>query len=316
MEGEQKDNQISKTLYFFNLALLLGVVGMIFLIDQKFEQRKENIVKAEQEVKSLAVFNNLNLRAKAAFVYDVLEDRILYKKNEKEQLPIASITKLMTALVATELLPKNSNITIKSDFLKEEGDSGLLSAESWELMDLLDFSLVTSSNDGMRSVASVIGAVTSNTSDYDLGRKDFIEKMNLKAKDMELEQTFFVNETGLDVDTKVSGGYSSAQNVSDLMKYLILKHPEILEATKYQKLSINSDDRKHNAKNTNDIVNEIPGLFASKTGFTDMAGGNLVIAFDPSIGRPIIITVLGSTLEGRFSDMEALVKASLDYIAE
>jgi D-alanyl-D-alanine carboxypeptidase len=316
MEGEQKDNQISKTLYFFNLALLLGVVGMIFLIDQKFEQRKENIVKAEQEVKSLAVFNNLNLRAKAAFVYDVLEDRILYRKNEKEQLPIASITKLMTALVATELLPKNSNITIKSDFLKEEGDSGLLSAESWELMDLLDFSLVTSSNDGMRSVASVIGAVTSNTSDYDLGRKDFIEKMNLKAKDMELEQTFFVNETGLDVDTKVSGGYSSAQNVSDLMKYLILKHPEILEATKYQKLSINSDDRKHNAKNTNDIVNEIPGLFASKTGFTDMAGGNLVIAFDPSIGRPIIITVLGSTLEGRFSDMEALVKASLDYIAE
>ena len=289
---------------------------MIFLIDQKFEQRKENIVKAEQEVKSLAVFNNLNLRAKAAFVYDVLEDRILYRKNEKEQLPIASITKLMTALVATELLPKNSNITIKSDFLKEEGDSGLLSAESWELMDLLDFSLVTSSNDGMRSVASVIGAVTSNTSDYDLGRKDFIEKMNLKAKDMELEQTFFVNETGLDVDTKVSGGYSSAQNVSDLMKYLILKHPEILEATKYQKLSINSDDRKHNAKNTNDIVNEIPGLFASKTGFTDMAGGNLVIAFDPSIGRPIIITVLGSTLEGRFSDMEALVKASLDYIAE
>ncbi len=314
MYEQYKEEKVPKTLYFFNLILLGSVIGMVFVLNQNLEEKKVEVANIIQEAKSLAVFNDLNLKAKAVFVYDIVEDKILYKKNETTQLPLASITKLMTALVATELLPPNSNISIKSDFLKEEGDSGLLVSESWTLKDLLDFSLVTSSNDGMRSVASVIGAFISKTNNYDIGRKDFIEKMNIRAKQLGLEETFFINETGLDVDSRVSGGYSSAQNVNDLMKYMILKHPEILEATKYEKLSINSNNKKHNAKNTNDIVNSIPGLFASKTGYTDMAGGNLIVAFDPSLGRPFIITVMGSTADGRFEDVNLLVHKTLEYL--
>lgn len=314
MYEQYREEKIPKTLYFFNLILLGSVIGMVFVLNQNLENKKVEVARVQKEVKNLSVFNNLNLKAKAVFVYDVLEDKILYKNNETTQLPLASITKLMTALVATELLPPNSNISINNDFLKEEGDTGLLVSESWKLKDLLDFSLVTSSNDGMRSVASVIGAFTLKTTDYNIGRKDFIEKMNIRAKQLGLEEMFFVNETGLDVDSRVGGGYSSSQNVNDLMKYMILNHPQILEATKYEKLSIDSNDKKHNAKNTNDIINSIPGLFASKTGYTDMAGGNLVIAFDPSLGRPIIITVMGSTAEGRFEDVNLLVQKTLEYL--
>lgn len=287
---------------------------MTFLLYQNSIQKKvEKIVKAKVEKKSLAMFENVNVKAKAVLVYDLADNRVLYAKNEGTQLPLASITKLMTALVATELLPKDSKITLKSEFLREEGDSGLAVSESWNLKELLDFSLVTSSNDGMRSVASVIGAVKLNSKDYDLGRKDFIEKMNKRAKELGLAQTFFVNETGLDVGN-VSGGYGSANDVTSLVKYMIRNRPEILEATKFQKLTIDSDTKKHTAKNTNDIVNEIPGLFASKTGYTDMAGGNLVVAFDPSLGKPIIVTVLGSTQDGRFTDVETLVDVTLDYL--
>lgn len=311
MEHEQ---HISKKLYIFNIVLVVAVVLMTFLLYQNsIERRDRKVEVAKVEAKSLAVFHDLNLKAKAILVYDVADKRVLYAKNEDVQLPLASVTKLMTALVATELLPKNSNITIKSEFLREEGDSGLVAQESWNLKELLDFSLVTSSNDGMRSVASVIGATKLNSKDYDLGRKDFIEKMNKRAKELGLDQTFFVNESGLDVGN-VSGGYGSAQDINDLVKYMIRNAPEVLEATKFQRLSIDSNDKKHSAKNTNDIVNKIPGLFASKTGFTDLAGGNLVVAFDPSLGKPIIITVLGSTQEGRFEDMETLVNKTLDYL--
>ncbi len=309
-----EEQKVSKTLHFFNIALLFAVLFMVFLVDQKYESKKVEVAKVEEKVKSSEVFEKLALKADAVYVYDLAQNKVIYSKNASKQLPLASITKLMTALVAVELLPDNSSITIRSDFLKEEGDSGLVVSESWKMRDLLDFSLVTSSNDGARSLASVIGAVTLNTKDYNLGRKDFIEKMNNQAKKLGLSQTFFVNETGLDVDSNVSGGYGSAQDVNNLMKYLLLNYPEVLEPTKYSNIKISSDDKSHTGENTNDFVGTIPGLFASKTGYTDMAGGNLVVAFDAGLGNPMIITVLGSTQNGRFTDVKMLTDATLDYL--
>ncbi len=309
-----EEQKVSKTLHFFNIALLFAVLFMVFLVDQKYESKKVEVAKVEEKVKSSEVFEKLALKADAVYVYDLAQNKVIYSRNASKQLPLASITKLMTALVAVELLPDNSSITIRSDFLKEEGDSGLVVSESWKMRDLLDFSLVTSSNDGARSLASVIGAVTLNTKDYNLGRKDFIEKMNNQAKKLGLSQTFFVNETGLDVDSNVSGGYGSAQDVNNLMKYLLLNYPEVLEPTKYSNIKISSDDKSHSGENTNDFVGTIPGLFASKTGYTDMAGGNLVVAFDAGLGNPMIITVLGSTQNGRFTDVKMLTDATLEYL--
>ena len=70
----------------------------------------------------------------------------------------------------------------------------------------------------------------------------------------------------------------------------------------------------HVAVNTDLDIGKIPGLLASKTGFTALAGGNLVVAFDASIGRPIIVVVLGSTEDGRFTDVAQLTSSSLAYI--
>ncbi|HRH26826.1 MAG TPA: D-alanyl-D-alanine carboxypeptidase [Parcubacteria group bacterium] len=309
-----EEQKISKTLHFFNIALFIGVVFMIFLVSQKSQDKKDQITQINEQVKSSEVFDDLKLKARAVYVYDLSTNKVLYAKNENVQLPLASITKLMTAVVAVELLPQNSNITIRSDFLREEGDSGLVVSESWKMRDLLDFSLVTSSNDGARSLASVIGAVTLDTSDYNLGRKDFIEKMNSKAKELGLTQSFFLNETGLDIDTNTSGGYGSATDVNTLMNYMIVNYPDVLEPTKYTTIKISSDDKKHTGKNTNDFVGSIPGLFASKTGYTNMAGGNLTVAFDAGLAHPVIVTVLGSTQEGRFEDVELLADATFKYL--
>ena len=258
----------------------------------------------------------MNLRiAKSAYVFDIKENKVLYKKNEFIQLPLASLTKLMMALTASRLFPVNSKVIIKKEFLSAEGDSGLFADESWRLSDLLDFSLMVSSNDGARSIASVVGAFDLKTEDYILGRRDFITKMNLLAKELDLKQTYFTNESGLDVGG-VSGGYGSAIDVANLMKYILKNYPDILEATKYQSLEILSLTKIHKAENTNIDINKIPNLIASKTGYTDMAGGNLAVAFDASIGRPVIVVVLGSSVDGRFNDVSALVKASLEYIRD
>ena len=311
----EETQTISKKLLILNAVLVVLIVSMVFVIYDSLNKpiKKETVIYNEKD--SSRVFDGISLEAKSAYVFDIVKNEVIFKKNEFVQLPLASITKLMTALTATELIPKNSRITIRKEFLQEEGDTGLLDGESWKLQDLLDFSLLVSSNDGVRSVASVIGAMNLQTDDYNLGRKDFISKMNAKAQELGLQQTYFINESGLD-DGVLSGGYGSAIDVSKLMQYILENYPEILEATKYQTINISSFDKTHTAKNTNVDVNQIPGLLASKTGYTNMAGGNLVIAFDSSIGRPVVVVVLGSTMEGRFQDVSKLIKASLTYIGE
>ena len=99
-----------------------------------------------------------------------------------------------------------------------------------------------------------------------------------------------------------------------LFEYTLKNYPEILEATRYKNIKFSSAENKYSAENTNTIVDKIPNLIASKTGYTDLAGGNLVVAFDAGLNQPIIISVLGSTEEGRFSDMLQLVEASMKFI--
>ena len=307
------DQKVSKWLLLFNLLMVSSIVFVILVIYSKDNPQKK-IEVSHAEV-SEPIFKDVQITAKSAYVYDVAQAKVIYKKNEFAQLPLASITKLMMALTAIDLFPKNSEITIMREFLSEEGDSGLLANESWDMKNLLDFSLVVSSNDGARSIASVIGATKLNTTDYDLGRKEFVKMMNMKAQDLGLRQTYFINENGLDVGS-TSGGYGSAIDVANLLTYILSNRPEILEATKYERIDIDSNSKIHSAKNTNKEVNGVPGLIASKTGYTEMAGGNLAIAFDASMQRPIIIVVLGSTQQGRFTDVETLVRASLEYVGE
>ncbi len=316
MSNNQNENKISNTLLLFNALLVVFIVCMIFIIYGVLHTKKTpDSSLPVHVVQNTHIFDTLQLEAKSVYVFDVAKSTVIFEKNGETQLPLASLTKLMMAVTASDILPKTSHITIRKEFLTEEGDNGLLSNESWRFKDLLDFSLVVSSNDGARSIASVVGAFNLNTTDYELGRKDFIEKMNEKAQTLGLKQMYFVNESGLDIGN-TSGGYGTAENVAKLMEYILKKEPEIVEATKVSNASISSLSNRHTAKNTNTDIDQIPGIIASKTGFTDLAGGNLVIAFDASIGRPIIVVVLGSTQDGRFKDVDALVKASLQYVRE
>jgi D-alanyl-D-alanine carboxypeptidase len=260
------------------------------------------------------VFEALPLEAKAVYMYDLNHKEVIYAHHEEIQLPLASLTKLMTAIVAAESLPNDTVVTIQASDLAPEGDSGLLPQERWRARDLLDFMLLVSSNDSAYILASAAGART-GTRDGSVNlspREVFVGAMNEKAIELGLSQTYFLNETGLDKSEEVSGGYGSARDVAQLFAYALEYLPSSLNATSYPGVTFTSlENRVHAATNTNEMIHGVPALIASKTGYTDLAGGNLAIAFDAGINRPVVIVVLGSSRDGRFRDVELLSAAVL-----
>jgi len=261
---------------------------------------------AAEEVVSGLPKLDVDVTATAAFVWDVQAKRVLYSKNPDEQLPLASITKLMTALVAEEILESGRTIPITVSAIQQQGESGFRDGEKFSLQELIDYTLMTSSNDGAYALASAGGNLLKEGG----GADTFVQAMNIKAKELGLTQTYFRNPTGLDVSATESGGYGSARDVSFLMEYILQNQPQILERTRESHTRIgNTNGDLHESENTNHLVNSIPGLIGSKTGYTDLAGGNLVVAFNVGLNRPIVVAVLNSTRNGRFEDVAAITKA-------
>lgn len=263
------------------------------------------------------VFPKVSLEAKAAYVYDLRERKELYAKNADTRLPLASVTKIMSALVASDIAPSYDSVTVSQGALDNYGDSGLTAGEKWTLKNLLDFSLLTSSNDGIRAVALSLAAIHhSNASEKEI-IQDFVTDMNAKASELGLKNTYFWNESGLDESSVKGGAYGSARDVSTLFGYILEHKPKLLEATRESAaVFVSLDNTRHAGRNTNMLVDQIPGILGSKTGFTDIAGGNVVFAFDPELGHPIVIAVLGSSAAGRFEDAKKLVDASMAYITQ
>ncbi len=299
---------------FVILALVLLIFLLASLVFSPKTHKGDIPALSEADAK---IFSDLNLNAKAVYVYDVRTKTVLFAKNEDVRLSLASLTKIMASLVAEELSPSYSVITVSSEAIKSVGDAGLKSGEKWLLRDLIDFSLLTSSNDGMRAVALSLGALSKANASPDEIINDFVGQMNRKASELGLKNTYFVNETGLDESQIKGGAYGTAKDMNTLLEYVLTNKSQLLVATRDVSTTFSSINNSiHKAENTNIIAGEIPGLVASKTGATTTAGGNLVLVFDPELGRPIIISILGSTVEGRFEDAHALINAVMRYITE
>jgi D-alanyl-D-alanine carboxypeptidase (penicillin-binding protein 5/6) len=256
-------------------------------------------------------FGNIDITAKAAYVWDINNQKALYKKDESKQLPLASITKLMTALVANEVLDEKEDIEINNLSIRQDGDSGLHEGEVFDRLSLSDLVLMSSSNDGAFALAAAAGNIIAPNT----GARTFVDAMNLRATEIGLKETYFKNPTGLDISPNEGGAYGSARDVAFLMEYIVLYEPDILTFTREDQARVYSQNGDyHDAENTNYYIDEIPGLIGSKTGYTDLAGGNLVIAFNAGLNRPIAAVVLGSTQQDRFTDIIELVEETQKYV--
>ncbi len=326
MKKQAKNMNDNKNLHFLLIVLfLLVIITGPFLFKQTMSGELKNeliqLVGVEENLKDIEntgdPFANLELEARAVYVLDVNSGKQIYSYGEDEVLPLASLTKLMTAIIATDLIPESTVVTINKDDIRNEGDSGLLVNEKWRLSDIIDFTLTSSSNDGASAIASVAGSLGQNA--YNMSQEEaksiFVEKMNAKSVELGLLSTQFSNESGLDIDESMSGAYGTAKEIAYIMEYAIKNKFHFIEATSFNSISRTSlDEIQHTAKNTNGHTGNIPGIIASKTGFTDLAGGNLVVAIDAGLMHPIVISVLGSTINGRFEDVEKLAWAVLEHL--
>jgi D-alanyl-D-alanine carboxypeptidase len=146
--------QLGVALFLLVFVFSTTYVGTLMALFEPEEQVSDVLVSTrltEEPVSDVAYqdpFRSVNVKARAAFVWDVREQKVLFNKNSDEVLPLASVTKLMTALVAYELLDDESMIDVTIDAIKTDGDSGLMDGETFSLKDITDMVLIASSNDG------------------------------------------------------------------------------------------------------------------------------------------------------------------------
>ncbi len=303
-------------------AVLFGAVAALLGFGGAFQWfARENNTISESEPKGITEkpkdsFEGIPLEAKAAFVFDITNRKTIYTKNSEAQLPLASLAKLMTALIAEETLLSGEAVVLSKEAISEEGDNGLLVGEEWRKDDLIRFTLLVSSNDGAHALASAVEAIHVKESMKEATTTplvvSFSEIMNARAQDLGLVQTYFLNAKGLDMHGRAGGAYGSARDVASLLAHILAHAPAIFDATQYTEMAfVSLNGVTHVLKNTNSRAARIPGIVASKTGFTDVAGGNLAIIFEAGPMYPIAVVVLGSSVEGRFTDVETLIRATL-----
>mgnify|MGYP001558232801 CR=1 FL=1 len=258
------------------------------------------------------VFDDIAIVGKSFVVYDPIRKEIIASKDAGTVYPLASITKVMTALLAKSYIEEGEKVKILASDLAPEGDSKLRIADVWSRDDLISYTLSVSSNDGARALARTAGIRLANTAaDTDAQVKSFLEKMNSASGEYGLTSFSFYNESGLDISPSVAGGYGNSADVAKLFAKAYFDAPSIFETTTESVAYISSADGNNRAENTNEAASNIPGLAISKTGFTDSALGNLGVVVEIGPGRPVVIVVLHSSKDDRFTDVEKLRKATV-----
>ena len=258
-------------------------------------------------------FKDVDIIARSAIVWDIREGVAIFEKNPGESLPLASLTKMMTAVVALEEAYSGFQVSINSDSLQQYGNSGLFLEERWDLENLVKMSMMTSANDASHAIASAVGSHLAGSSGRS-AKEVFVARMNQKSRELGLSSTFFNNSTGLDMNERTAGAYGSVLDVLNLTLYTLSEHPSILYSTRYPIVEdVSLSNFNHTFINTNPSVADMEGVLASKTGYTNLAGGNLVVILNANFNYPVVIVVMGSTFEGRFADVEILAEESRKY---
>ncbi|MES2416132.1 MAG: hypothetical protein V4504_00295 [Patescibacteria group bacterium] len=152
------------------------------------------------------------------------------------------------------------------------------------LLNLARFTMVSSSNEGAVELS--------------LGIDNLIGKMNRKANEIGMTNTIFYNQTGLDIDETHAGAYGSAKDANILALYAFNTDNFFLSTT---------DLEADKIPNTNLLLSKVPNILFSKTGHTELAGGNLTIIWKNKNGETFVITILSSSKEARFTDMEKII---------
>lgn len=226
----------------------------------------------------------ITLRARVYLVSDLQSEDNIADENQNKRWPIASLSKLMVAVIALENISKTQLISVGSSAVAAEGVSGRFSpGEIFTADDLLKALLTVSSNDAAMALSQY------------MGEEKFVSLMNAKVMSLGMLDTFFKEPTGLSVLNQ-----STAHDLKVLTRYVYEKHPDILRYS--QAKTANIIDAFRGTKRTLININQFAGrtnFLGGKTGYTNDAGENLISLFSVG-GKTVIIIVMDA--QDRFAE--------------
>jgi D-alanyl-D-alanine carboxypeptidase len=233
-----------------------------------------------------------SIKGRAAIVVDLSSGQILYQQDQGTRYAEASLTKMMTAMVAADLTPLDTVITVPDAATQvEPNHMGISTGEKLTVRELLEGMLLDSGNDAAEAIAMGI-----------VDRARFIDFMNQKAAALHLRATHFTNPSGLDD----ADHYSSAYDLAVVGATLLADYPDIRAIVGSKQVSIYAtpQHKAFNPINIDRLLSTYPGAIGIKPGYTGAAGYCLAAAATRN-GRTILVVVLGSTQH--FTDAATLL---------
>lgn len=222
--------------------------------------------------------------AHAYIVVNLDDGQVLAEKDSSKKIPIASLTKIMTSIVALDLSQPDEWFTITSRAANQIPTKiGVVAGERMRLSELLNAMILTSANDATEAVKDGI--------DKRYGYGIFIKAMNTKAVNLGLKNTHFDNPQGFDSD----GQYSSAEDLSILSQYALVNYPLISQIAKkdYQFLPKDGSHKQFDLYNWNGLLDVYPGVYGLKIGNTEDAGFTTIVASQRQ-GKKVLVVLLGA----------------------
>ncbi len=284
--------------------LLFSILLFIFLLlgpetTQASNQTERELLLQQIEILKQEIlllqtlFSNLQSRqeitAPSYLVVNLSDNSIVLEKNSSQSYPIASITKLMTTVIAFENIDTEQTITLTEEMFEPLGHSpALFLGLNVNAENLLKASLIQSTNDASEALT------------HFLGKGTFLTLMNQKAKELEMTNTVFYDVHGLN-----SANRSTAQNLAKLLLYIYKNHPEILSITRDNNFWLpDSTGRLLKFQNVNNFY-PLSTFIGGKTGYLPEAKQTLASIFNVN-GDPVAIIILYSN--NRQADTFAILR--------
>lgn len=303
----------------FKVILLLCIIatacGLFFYnATLKKEELLQTHIKS-QSIQTYAVHTpEPRIEAKSAVLIDGSTGQIIYKKNENESLPPASMSKMMTAYILLENIKKGKihwedSVTISQKAEKTEGAKiSIHQGDILTIKDLYYALLIQSANNSAVALAEHIASTEDK----------FVELMNQKAKQLRLSnQTFFVNASGLQ---EIDGSETKmpAIDVAKVAFNLVKDYPEVLETTKlsqsqlvFKNIVVKSTNKMLDQNNMNLYFNGMDGL---KSGFTDSAGYCFTGTAKQENKRLISVVMGTDSIDKRFTESQKLLSYGFQIV--
>lgn len=272
-------NIIKKIIFVFLLFTILAINTVSYANIDDDEIIDINEIKKETIETVAKTTEEPKLNARVGLIFDRNSKTILYEKNGLKQVPMASTTKIMTAIVVLENSNLNDIVTISKKAAGTGGSRlGLKINDKITVHDLLFGLMLKSGNDAAVALAEHVGG----------GIEGFADMMNKKASEMGLVNSHFVTPHGLDQDKH----YTTAYELACMADYA-LNIPKFKEIVNSKSYNITINARSSLIGNTNELLGSLNGVYGVKTGFTNGAGRCLVTACK-RYDLDIITVVLGA----------------------